>query len=194
MHSEKQLPEPAEDSYPESRDRAYGRAADRLNDAAVRLQEAATMLSEAAAMLENGDDENGNGGPRSLPEWVDKAVQWAKDTVSNTKAEYELGGAGPLKFDCSGFTMRAFEAGGKQLPRTSKQQYSQADVHVSRAQARPGDLVFWSRDGSTSGVYHVILVISEGKIAHARNPTEDLSITGINHSSRNMLDVAGRFH
>jgi cell wall-associated NlpC family hydrolase len=197
MHSHAQDSEHIDGSVPRRENRGYGQAASRLQDAAVSLEEAAIMLTQAAALLDgdgNANDRDGNGHPRSLPEWVDQAVQWARNTVNNPDAEYEYGGTGPLKFDCSGFTMKAFAAGGKQLDRTARQQYSQADVHVPRAQARPGDLVFWSSNSSGSAIYHVALVISQGKIAHARNKDEDLSITGINYSPQNMLDVAGRFH
>jgi cell wall-associated NlpC family hydrolase len=62
------------------------------------------------------------------------------------------GGTSPRGFDCSGYTGYVYKKAGKKLPRTSRQQYS-ATKHVSRAAAKPGDLVFFKSGGGN--VYHV---------------------------------------
>ncbi|WP_412743860.1 C40 family peptidase [Krasilnikovia sp. MM14-A1004] len=54
--------------------------------------------------------------------------------------QYRLGGEGPYTFDCSGFTMRAYARIGLRLPHSSGAQAAMART-VSRASARPGDLV-----------------------------------------------------
>lgn len=56
---------------------------------------------------------------------------------------YVYGGASPAGFDCSGFTQYVFAQVGVSLPRSSSAQRYAGTV-VSAAQARPGDLVWWS--------------------------------------------------
>jgi len=56
---------------------------------------------------------------------------------------YVSGGEGPYGFDCSGFTKRAYARVGIRLPHSSGGQAARART-ISRAQARPGDLVVGS--------------------------------------------------
>ena len=79
---------------------------------------------------------------------------------------YRWGAAGPSAWDCSGLTMRAWEAAGVSLPHYSVAQY-QAGTSISAAQLRPGDLVFWSSSSSPSGIYHVALYAGDQMIVHA---------------------------
>lgn len=62
--------------------------------------------------------------------------------------------------DCSGFTMRVYEAFGYDLPRTSYAQRS-AGKEVKYADAQPGDLICYSG--------HVGIYIGGGYIVHASN-------------------------
>ena len=55
---------------------------------------------------------------------------------------YRYGAAGPHSFDCSGLVMFVFRrALGRSLPHYAESQW-QDSKHITRAQARPGDLVF----------------------------------------------------
>lgn len=126
--------------------------------------------------------------------WKGKAIDWATTKAKSSKTYYQYGGNGPNGFDCSGFTTGAFAAGGESLPRTSKSQYTAADKKVPLSQAKPGDLVYWSNNGSASGVYHVAIVVDGGMIAHARNPASGVTLTNLNYSPANMLPRAGRFN
>ncbi|MCF0213010.1 MAG: C40 family peptidase [Muribaculaceae bacterium] len=74
---------------------------------------------------------------------------------------YRLGAAGPKAFDCSGFTSYVFRnAGGVELERSSRQQYTQGE-RVSVGSLRPGDLLFFSSASSGRGnVGHVAIVES----------------------------------
>ncbi|KGE17321.1 C40 family peptidase [Paenibacillus wynnii] len=70
-------------------------------------------------------------------------------------------------FDCSSFTKYIFGKYGKYLPRTSVAQ-SKVGVAVSRANLRPGDLVFFSSGSRATGrnVTHVAVYAGNGKILH----------------------------
>jgi cell wall-associated NlpC family hydrolase len=73
---------------------------------------------------------------------------------------YVYGAAGPSTFDCSGLTMYAW-AGGKSLPHNAADQYKQI-THVTRANLRTGDLVFYG-----SPIHHVSLYVGGGWVVHA---------------------------
>jgi len=59
---------------------------------------------------------------------------------------YVYGAAGPKAFDCSGFTLYVFRQFGVNLPHRAHLQ-RRAGFAVSRAQARPGDLIIFMRNG-----------------------------------------------
>ncbi|WP_242624880.1 C40 family peptidase [Krasilnikovia cinnamomea] len=74
---------------------------------------------------------------------------------------YRLGGEGPYTFDCSGFTKQAYARIGISLPHSSGAQAALART-VSRAAARPGDLVV--------GRGHVGVYMGGGMMIDAGNP------------------------
>jgi cell wall-associated NlpC family hydrolase len=91
-------------------------------------------------------------------------------TIAYAKAQlgrpYRWGAAGPSTFDCSGLTMQAWARGGKALPHYSVAQFYQS-TRISMADARPGDLLFWSSNGSPSGIHHVALYLGGGQFIEA---------------------------
>ena len=105
---------------------------------------------------------------------INKAVE-----IVNSGAGYQYGGNGPSAYDCSGFTKAAFAASGIELPRTSSAQYGAANSYVSLSNLQAGDLIFWSNNGSASGIYHVAMYVGDGKIAQARNPQAGISIDSL---------------
>ncbi|MDI3329767.1 MAG: NlpC/P60 family protein [Micrococcus sp.] len=124
--------------------------------------------------------------------WRGDVAQWAAAKAANPSVYYSWGGNGPYGFDCSGFTQKAFAQAGKSIPRGSSAQFS-GGQKVSLSNVRVGDLVFWSNNGSGSGVYHVAVYIGDGKIAHARNPKMGVSVTDLHYSPTNMLGTAVRY-
>ncbi len=80
---------------------------------------------------------------------------------------YEWAATGPATFDCSGLTMRAWQAGGISLPHWSVAQW-QVSTPVSQSQARPGDLVFYAYNLSDyTSIHHVALYIGNGEMIEA---------------------------
>ncbi len=124
--------------------------------------------------------------------WQADAAQWAASKAADPSVYYSFGANGPYAFDCSSFTQKAFAQAGKNLPRTSSAQFA-GGQKVSLGSLRVGDLVFWSNNGSGSGVYHVAVYIGNGKIAHARNPQMGVTVTDLHYSPTNMLGTAVRY-
>ena len=123
------------------------------------------------------------------------AVNWAVNKTKESGTFYSWGGNGPKGYDCSGFTSAAFAQAGKSLPRQSKAQYGAAKQYVSLNNLQPGDLVFWSNNGSASGIYHVAVYVGDGKIAQARNPQSGLSVNSLSEYSKYNppLNTAARY-
>ena len=90
------------------------------------------------------------------------AAQTAVDTALAQRGDmYLYGATGPDRFDCSGLTSFAYKAAGVSIPRTSKAQ-STFGTPVSKANLKPGDLVFFY-----SPVSHVGMYIGNGQMVHA---------------------------
>ena len=73
---------------------------------------------------------------------------------------YQWGGdGGNGYYDCSGFTLRAYQQAGVHLPRTSRQQYL-ASPRVAQGELQPGDLLFWAHDlGDPGTIHHVAIYL-----------------------------------
>lgn len=81
---------------------------------------------------------------------------------------YVFGTAGPDEFDCSGFTQYVFaNSAGIYLPHSSVSQ-SQEGTEVPISNLRPGDLVFFSTNGS-GRVSHVGIYIGNDQFIGANN-------------------------
>ena len=95
------------------------------------------------------------------------AVSFAESKVGQA---YIYGGTGNGGWDCSGLTQAAFRAAGISIPRVAADQAA-ASTHVSLDDLQPGDLLFWSNNGSDSGVYHVAIYTGNGSYVEAANPS-----------------------
>ncbi|MFE0461685.1 NlpC/P60 family protein [Kitasatospora sp. NPDC058965] len=87
-----------------------------------------------------------------------QAVAWALQQLGKP---YEWGAIGPGTFDCSGLTSQAWLHAGKEIPRTSQDQWA-ALQHVPLNQLRPGDLVLYNQ-----GATHVAMYIGGGLVVVA---------------------------
>jgi peptidoglycan DL-endopeptidase CwlO len=74
---------------------------------------------------------------------------------------YVFGTVGPDEFDCSGLTQYAWGKAGVSLTHYTGAQWTEGTA-VSRANARPGDLVFFYSDH-----HHVGLYVGDGLMVHA---------------------------
>lgn len=92
---------------------------------------------------------------------------------------YVYGTAGPDTFDCSGFTSYVYAQFGYTLNRSSRDQVKNG-VAVSKDQLQPGDLVFFSTNGSYPT--HVGLYIGDGNIVHASTPQDGVKISSLETS------------
>jgi hypothetical protein len=78
---------------------------------------------------------------------------------------YIWAGAHPnTGFDCSGFTQWTFTMAGIRLPRTAQEQYD-VSTKISPAEAKPGDLVFYTGTYETDKyITHVGIYLGNGKM------------------------------
>jgi cell wall-associated NlpC family hydrolase len=99
-----------------------------------------------------------------------KVVRLALSRVGHSR--YVAGAAGPTRFDCSGLALWSWRLGaGRKLPHYSKAQ-ARVTHPVSRANLRPGDLVFFFRNGA----HHVAIYIGGGRMVGAANPRAGIRV------------------
>jgi cell wall-associated NlpC family hydrolase len=85
---------------------------------------------------------------------------------------YVYGGESPSGFDCSGLMQYVYARLGVQIPRVAADQY-RAGRHVSRADLRPGDLVFFDHLG------HVGMYVGGGRFIHAPHTGSVVEISSL---------------
>ncbi len=112
------------------------------------------------------------------------AVDAARQQVGRT---YTYGGSSPnAGFDCSGLTSWAWKQAGVTLPRTSRDQAAWAQ-RITRAEAQPGDLVFYSSSGPRGTVTHVALYVGAGRIVHASSSRDRVEETSVDYWSGHLV-------
>ena len=90
---------------------------------------------------------------------------------------YVFGAKGPDSFDCSGFVCYSLRESGVKNIATNAQGLYNACTPVSRANAQPGDLIFFQGTYSTPNtVTHVGIYIGNGMMIHAGKPVQYASI------------------
>lgn len=83
---------------------------------------------------------------------VNIGEQAARFAYAQIGKPYRIGTKGPNTYDCSGLTLAAWRSAGIGLPHSAAAQYRQVN-RISRADLRPGDLVFYFRRITHVGVY-----------------------------------------
>ncbi|QEV20227.1 C40 family peptidase [Streptomyces alboniger] len=100
----------------------------------------------------------------------DRALDFA---VRQIGRPYEWGAEGPDAYDCSGLTYRAWARAGREIPRTSQEQWAELR-RVPLSQLRPGDLVVYFPRAT-----HVALYLGDGRVVHAPRPGARIKVSPI---------------
>ncbi|MFJ8918833.1 C40 family peptidase [Streptomyces sp. NPDC102415] len=90
-----------------------------------------------------------------------EAVRYAVEQIGKP---YVWGAEGPDSYDCSGLTSQAWAAAGRDIPRTSQEQWAELPK-VPIGSLRPGDLVVYFPKAT-----HVALYIGNGLVVQAPRP------------------------
>ncbi|WP_405871441.1 NlpC/P60 family protein [Streptomyces zaomyceticus] len=158
----------------------------RRDEVRARLAEVEKLLAslspDQVARLTELEREQTAGAQREL---LDSGVLDDRHTPSRAGAEalrfaveqigkpYEWGAEGPETYDCSGLTQRAWAAAGREVPRTSQEQWATLP-RVSLSELRPGDLVLYF-----PGATHVAVYLGEGLVVQAPRPGGKVKVSPI---------------
>ena len=165
--------------------------AQRQADAAAAAERAAAAAAAADASssydADGDDDDDSYSAPSysyeepsySAPSYsgggADTAIATAKSYLG---VPYVWGGESYGGVDCSGLTMLAWESAGVDLPHLSRAQYGYG-THVPIGSMEAGDLIFWSSNGTQSGIYHVAIYLGGGQMIEAPTFGVPVRITGV---------------
>ncbi|MEN9411670.1 MAG: hypothetical protein RIQ92_107 [Actinomycetota bacterium] len=112
------------------------------------------------------------------------AIKFATKQIGD---RYVFGADGMTYWDCSGLTMRAYQAAGVNLPHSSAAQ-SRMGKSIPFNQKKPGDLVFFGRPVSHVGIY-----IGGGKMVHAPRSGSRVKIASASSLGSKRLVAVRRF-
>ncbi|MDQ8702133.1 NlpC/P60 family protein [Streptomyces sp. LHD-70] len=141
-------------------------------DALRRLEEQGTADAQRDLL-----DSGALGGPPGAPARTRAPSQAGaaaiRYAVKQIGKPYVWGAEGPKSFDCSGLTSRAWQRAGRDIPRTSQEQWEQLE-RVPLHRLRPGDLVVYFPEAT-----HVALYLGEGKVVQAPRPGSRVKVSPI---------------
>lgn len=96
--------------------------------------------------------------------------------------KYRYGGSSLVNgTDCSGFTMALYYRFGVNLPHNTNSQLAVVQ-EISASEAKPGDLIFYG--SSRWNCSHVAMYIGDGKVVHASNERNGITISNYNYRKR----------
>ncbi|MEU8529093.1 NlpC/P60 family protein [Streptomyces sp. NPDC048629] len=109
-------------------------------------------------------------GERAPSREGDEALRFA---VSQIGKPYVWGAEGPDSYDCSGLTSQAWASAGREIPRTSQEQWATLPK-VKLTELRPGDLVVYF-----PGATHVAIYLGDGLVVQAPRPGGKVKVSPI---------------
>jgi len=84
-----------------------------------------------------------------------------------------------IGFDCSSLMKRVYSAAGYHLPRTSREDWW-IGHHVTLAQLKPGDLLFWAYNTTNpASIHHVALYIGHGLMIHSPHTGDHVRVAHV---------------
>ena len=111
-----------------------------------------------------------------------------KEVQKYVGTPYVWGGSTPeTGFDCSGYVCWVYNQNGYDVGRTTANGLWQKSQHISEAEAKPGDLVFFEGTYDTPGKSHVGIYLGNGMMVSAGDPIKYANI----HSSYWEKHLAG---
>lgn len=130
---------------------------------------------------------------RSTQDMRDAAVAFAKIQVE-AKKPYVWGAEGPNSFDCSGLVYAAYRSAGLGWPnwdRLNSSLYWVATKRVPLTQLVPGDLIFYSYNGTVGKIHHIAIYAGNGMMWEAHSKDKDLLYSSI-YSIKGLMPYGGR--
>ena len=103
----------------------------------------------------------------------------AEFALNYVGCRYVSGGRGPRSFDCSGLVYYVYQNFGYTLNPSGRNQWSLISGTIKRGDLLPGDVLFFSRNGRSSGIFHVGIYIGDGEFVHAANPRKGVIVSGL---------------
>jgi hypothetical protein len=121
------------------------------------------------------------------------AVAYATKQVLARKP-YVWGAQGPNSFDCSGLVYAAYKSAGLGYPNWSRLNaalYFVDSQRVPLGQLVPGDLLFYSYDGSVQNIHHITIYAGNGMMWEANSRRTGLRFASI-YSISGLMPSGGR--
>jgi cell wall-associated NlpC family hydrolase len=144
-------------------------------------------LAKLAQQQEDADQANSLAQAKSLGGISGRAGLAIKFAFKQIGDRYVFGADGMTYWDCSGLTMRAYQAAGVNLPHSSAAQ-SRMGKSIPFNQKKPGDLLFFGRPVSHVGIY-----IGGGKMVHAPRSGSRVKIADASALGSKRLVAVRRF-
>jgi cell wall-associated NlpC family hydrolase len=157
----------------------------------ARANEATKVTGQSKIWRAGGP--TGVSGSRTTEAMRLKAVEFAKRQVLAGKP-YVWGDEGPNAFDCSGLVYAAYKSVGLGWPnwdRLNSGLYYRYVKQIPLAEMQPGDLLFYSYDGTISKIHHMSIYAGNEMMWEARSTKSGLKYSNI-YSMPGMMPYAGR--
>lgn len=142
---------------------------EQLNDLA-RLEERRTGAAQRDLLASGALGNPGSAAARAPSRLGGRALEYA---VRQIGKPYVWGAEGPGSFDCSGLTSQAWAHAGREIPRTSQEQWRQLPK-VALPDLRPGDLVVYFPKAT-----HVAIYLGNGLVVQAPRPGARVKVSPI---------------